>query len=131
MTGKTITRADLTEAVYDTVSLSRAEAADLVEQVIWEMSAALASGESVKLSGFGVFTVRHKNERVGRNPRTGVTVPIEPRRSLTFSASPHLRTRVNGGTPEPRSRRISKEPLLARSATDVALPVGMRVTNHT
>ena len=118
MTGKTITRADLTEAVYDTVSLSRAEAADLVEQVIREMSDAIASGERVKLSGFGVFTVRHKNERVGRNPKTGVTVPIEPCQSLTFSASPLLQTRVNGGTPELRSRRIRKEPLLARSATE-------------
>jgi integration host factor subunit alpha len=119
MTGKTITRADLTEAVYDTVSLSRAEAADLVEQVIWEMSAALASGESMKLSGFGVFTVRHKNERIGRNPGTGVTVPIEPRRSLTFSASPLLQTRVNCGTPEPRSWRRRKEPLmLAKAATE-------------
>ena len=98
MAGKTITRADLTEAVYDTVSLSRAEAADLVEQVLEEMSAALASGENVKLSGFGVFTVRHKNERVGRNPKTGVAVPIEPRRSLTFSASHLLKSRVNGST---------------------------------
>jgi integration host factor subunit alpha len=118
MTGTTITRADLSEAVYDTVSLSRAEAADLVEQVLEEMSTALVSGESVKLSGFGVFTVRQKSRRIGRNPRTGVTVPIEPRRSLTFSSSPLLRTRVNGGTPEPRSRRIRKEPLPARSATE-------------
>jgi integration host factor subunit alpha len=100
MTGKTITRADLTEAVYDTVSLSRAEAADLVEQVPGEMSAALAPGESVKRSGFGVFIVRHKNGRVGRNPKTGVVVSIEPRRSLTFSESPLLKTRINGGTPE-------------------------------
>jgi integration host factor subunit alpha len=120
MTGKTITRVDLTEAVYDTVSLSRAEAADLVEQVIREMSAALASGESVKLSGFGVFTVRHKNERVGRNPRSGVTVPIEPRRSLTFSSSPLLQTRVNGGIPKPRPRRRRKGPLVlvAKAATE-------------
>jgi integration host factor subunit alpha len=119
MTGKTITRANLTEAVYDTVSFSRAEAADLVEQVLGEMSAALASGERVKLSGFGVFTVRHKNQRVGRNPRTGVTAPIEPRRSLTFSASPLLQTRVNGGLPEPRPRRHRKGPLmLAKAATE-------------
>ena len=104
MTGKTITRADLTEAVYDTVSLSRAEAGDLVEQVLGEKSAALASGECVKLSGFGVFTVRHKNQRIGRNPKIGVTVPIEPCQSLTFSASTLL--------------RIRKEPLLARSATE-------------
>jgi integration host factor subunit alpha len=119
MTDKTITRADLTEAVYDTVSLSRAEAADLVEQVLGEMSAALASGESMKLSGYGVFTVRHKNERVGRNPKTGVTVPIEPRRSVTFSASPLLKSRVNGGLPKPRPRRRRKGPLmLAKAATE-------------
>jgi integration host factor subunit alpha len=119
MTDKTITRADLTEAVYDTVSLSRAEAADLVEQVLGEMSAALASGESMKLSGYGVFTVRHKNERVGRNPTTGVTVPIEPRRSVTFSASPLLKSRVNGGLPKPRPRRRRKGPLmLAKAATE-------------
>jgi integration host factor subunit alpha len=90
MTGKTITRADLTEAVADKADLSRAGAADLVEQVLAEMSTALASGESVKLSGFGVFTIRHKTERVGRNPKTGVVVPIEPRRSLTFSGTVNL-----------------------------------------
>ena len=119
MTGKTITRADLTEAVYDTVSLSRAEAVDLVKQVLGEMSAALASGESMKLSGFGDFTVRHKNQRVGRNPKTGVTVPIEPRWSLTFSSSPLLQTRVNGGLPKPRPRRRRKGPLvLAKAATE-------------
>jgi integration host factor subunit alpha len=118
MAGKTITRADLTDAVSDKVSLSRAEAADLVEQVLGKISDALASGESVKLSGFGVLTVRHKNERVGRNPKTGVVVPIAPRRSVTFSASPLLITRINGGTPKPRTRRIRREPLLARSATE-------------
>jgi integration host factor subunit alpha len=119
MADRTITRADLTEAVSDTVSLSRAEAADLVEQVLGAMSAALASGESVKLSGFGVFTVRRKNECVGRNLKTGEAVPIEPRRSLTFSASPLLRIRMNGGTPKPRSRRNRREPhMLARSAME-------------
>jgi integration host factor subunit alpha len=118
MTGKTIIRADLTEAVCDKAGLARAEAADLVEQVLGEMSAALVAGESVKLSGFGVFTVRHKNKRVGRNSKTEVVVPIEPCRSVSFSASPLLQTRVNGGTPELRSRRIRKESLLARSATE-------------
>jgi integration host factor subunit alpha len=78
MTGKTITRADLTEAVSDKAGLSRAEAADLVEQVLGVMSAALVAGESVKLSGFGVFTVRQKGTRLGRNPKTNVEVPIEP-----------------------------------------------------
>jgi integration host factor subunit alpha len=119
MAGKTITRADLTEAVADTVGLSRTEAADLVEQVLGEMRMALTSGESVKLSGFGVFSVRHKSKRIGRNPKTGAVVPIEPRRSLTFSASPLLRARMDGGTPEPRSQRIRKEPPgMARSAME-------------
>jgi integration host factor subunit alpha len=73
----------------------------------------------MKLSGYGVFTVRHKNERVGRNPKTGVTVPIEPRRSVTFSASPLLKSRVNGGLPKPRPRRRRKGPLmLAKAATE-------------
>jgi integration host factor subunit alpha len=110
MAGKTITRADLTEAVSDKVGLARVASAELVEQVLGEISAVLASGEGVKLSGFGAFTVRHKSERVGRNPKTREAVPIEPCQSLTFSASPLLRTRVNGGTPEPRARQIRKEP---------------------
>jgi integration host factor subunit alpha len=119
MAGKTITRADLTEAVADTVGLSRTEAADLVEQVLGEVSMALTSGESVKLSGFGVFSVRLKSKRIGRNPKTGEVVPVAPRRSLMFSASPLLRARMNGGTPEPRSRRNRKEPhMLPRSATE-------------
>jgi integration host factor subunit alpha len=110
MTGKTITRANLTEAVADKVGLSRAESADLVEQVLVGMSAALASGESVKLSGFGIFTVRQKGRRIGRNPKTNVEVPIEPRWSLTFSSSPLLRVRLNDGTLESRSRRRRNEP---------------------
>jgi integration host factor subunit alpha len=116
MAGKTITRADLTKAVSDKVGLSRAEAAELVEQVLAEMSAALAAGESVKLSGFGVFTVRHKNERVGRNPKTGEVVPIEPRRSLTFSASHLLKSCINGGIPKHRPRRRRKGPLVSAQA---------------
>jgi integration host factor subunit alpha len=110
MTGKTITRANLTEAVADKVGLSRAGSADLVEQVLGGMSAALASGESVKLSGFGIFTVRQKGRRIGRNPKTNVEVPIEPRWSLTFRSSPLLRVRLNDGTLESRSRRRRNEP---------------------
>ena len=110
MTGKTITRADLTQAVYEKVGLSQAESARLVEQVLQEVSVTLVAGESVKLSGFGIFSVRQKGRRMGRNPKTNVEVPIEPSRSLTFSSSPLLRTRVNGGTPEPHSRRKRKEP---------------------
>ncbi|WP_114948545.1 integration host factor subunit alpha [Microvirga calopogonii] len=113
MAGKTITRADLTEAAANTAGLSRAEAADLVEQVLGAMSEALVTGEIVKLSGFGVFTVRHKTERLGRNPKTGTVVPIEPRRSLTFSASQLLKSRINGTMPEPRSRRRRKGPLVS------------------
>ncbi|WP_262299350.1 integration host factor subunit alpha [Microvirga sesbaniae] len=116
MLGRTITRADLTEAVSNKVGLSRAESADLVEQVLAEMSAALVTGEGVKLSGFGVFTVRHKTERVGRNPKTGTVVPIEPRRSLTFSASHLLKARINGSVPEPRSRRRRRGPLVSAQA---------------
>lgn len=119
MADKTITRADLTEAVSDKVGLSGAESADLVEQVLGEMSAALVAGEIVKLSGFGAFTVRHKNERVGRNPKTREAVPIEPCRSLTFSASPLLKSHMSGGTPEPRSRRRRNGPLVpAEAATE-------------
>ena len=119
MTGKTITRADLTEAVSDKAGLSRVEAADLVEQVLGAMSKALVTGEIVKLSGFGVFTVRHKTERVGRNPKTREAVPIEPRRSLTFSASHLLKARINGSMPEPCSRRRRKGPLVsAQVATE-------------
>jgi integration host factor subunit alpha len=110
MMGRTITRADLTQAVHEKVGLSQAESARLVEQVIREMSATLVAGESVKLSGFGIFSVRQKSRRVGRNPKTNVEVPIEPRQSLTFSSSPLLRSRLNGSTPEPRSRRSRKEP---------------------
>ncbi|MFC1459174.1 integration host factor subunit alpha [Microvirga arabica] len=110
MTGRTITRADLTQAVYEKVGLSQAESARMVEQVLREMSITLVTGESVKLSGFGIFGVRQKGRRIGRNPKTNVEVPIEPRQSLTFSSSPLLRTRINGGTPEPRLRRSRDKP---------------------
>jgi integration host factor subunit alpha len=96
MAGKTATRAELTEAVYHLSGLPRHEAAVLVEQVLAEISDALAAGENVKLSGFGVFTVRDKAERVGRNPKTGVEVPIGPRRAVTFKASETLKDHVNG-----------------------------------
>jgi integration host factor subunit alpha len=91
----------------------------LVEQVFREISAALTDGKHVKLSGFGVFTVRQKSRRIGRNPKTGVAVPIEPRQSLTFSSSRLLRTRVTSGLSEPRSRRDRKEPRgLTHSTTE-------------
>ena len=93
-TAGTLTRADLAESLHRKVGLSRAESADLVEQVLDHMSNALAKGENVKISGFGTFVLRDKGERIGRNPKTGVEVPIAPRRVLTFRASNMLRDRI-------------------------------------
>ncbi len=97
MAGKTITRADLSEAVYQKVGLSRTGSAALVESVLSEICDCLAKGETVKLSSFGSFLVRDKGQRVGRNPKTGVEVPIAPRRVLTFRASQTMRERIAGG----------------------------------
>ena len=97
MSGKTVTRADLCEAVYQQVGLSRTESADLVELFLDEASAALEKGETVKLSSFGSFVVRQKNERIGRNPKTGEEVPIPSRRVLVFKPSNVLKSRVNDG----------------------------------
>ncbi|MDR3373208.1 MAG: integration host factor subunit alpha [Ancalomicrobiaceae bacterium] len=95
MGGKTITRADLCEAVYQKVGLSRTESADLVEMVLDEISDCLVRGESVKLSSFGSFLVRSKGERVGRNPKTGEEVPISPRRVMVFKPSNVLKHKIN------------------------------------
>ena len=95
MTGKTVTRADLSEAVYNEIGLSRSESTQIVESVITEISDALVKGEAVKFSSFGSFMVRHKNGRVGRNPKTGEEVPIDPRRVLTFRASHVLKSKIN------------------------------------
>ncbi len=95
---KTVTRADLAEAVYQRVGLSRSESAEMVETVLRELSDTLAIGESVKLSSFGSFLVRSKSERIGRNPKTGVEVPITPRRVMVFKPSNVLKARVNGQT---------------------------------
>lgn len=96
MGGKTVTRADLCEAVYQKVGLSRSESAELVESVLSEIADCLVSGDSVKLSSFGTFVVRSKTERVGRNPKTGEEVPILPRRVLVFKPSNVLKNRING-----------------------------------
>jgi integration host factor subunit alpha len=98
MAGRTITRADLCEAVYQKVGLSRTESAQLVELVLKEMSDTLARGENVKLSSFGTFAVRSKGQRIGRNPKTGQEVPILPRRVMVFKPSNILKSRINGGT---------------------------------
>lgn len=98
---KTITRADLAEAVYAQVGLSRNESSDLVEQFLDEMMAALVDGDNVKISSFGSFTVKEKGERIGRNPKTGVEVPISPRKVLTFRASHVLKERINETLKQP------------------------------
>jgi len=95
MAGHTVTRAQLTEAVYQEVGLSRNESAELVESVIAEISHALERGEMVKISSFGSFAVRRKGQRVGRNPKTGQEVPISPRRVLVFRASHALKHQIN------------------------------------
>lgn len=92
----TLTRADLMEAVYHEVGFSRKTSSDLVEQVLEEVITKLEKGEMVKISSFGNFSVRSKNERMGRNPKTGEEVPITPRRVLTFKASHVLKDRING-----------------------------------
>ena len=95
----TITRAQLAEAIYMQVGLSRNESAALLEDVLNRLSATLEAGEAVKLSAFGTFTVRQKAQRIGRNPKTGVEVPITPRRVLSFRASQVLKARINGEAP--------------------------------
>lgn len=95
MVSQTITRADLTEAVYEEVGLSRSESAEFVDAVLEEMSQELVDGNSVKISSFGSFSVRQKGERVGRNPKTGVEVPIASRKVLIFRASHVLKDKIN------------------------------------
>ncbi|MFT5787598.1 MAG: integration host factor subunit alpha [Candidatus Azotimanducaceae bacterium] len=97
MTDKTLTRMDLSEAVFREVGLSRNESAQLVESVLDHMSDALVEGEQVKISSFGTFSVREKSARVGRNPKTGEEVPINPRRVLTFRPSHLMKDRVASG----------------------------------
>jgi integration host factor subunit alpha len=95
MGGKTVTRADLSEAVYRTVGLSRTESAQLVEMMLEEICACVERGEPVKLSSFGSFIVRNKSQRVGRNPKTGQEVPISPRRVMVFKPSNVLKQKIN------------------------------------
>tara|TARA_B100002003_G_scaffold148751_1_gene137917 strand:- start:496 stop:798 length:303 start_codon:yes stop_codon:yes gene_type:complete len=95
MANKTHTRLDLTEAVYREVGLSRNESAELVESILGHVSDALVRGETVKISSFGTFQVRQKGARMGRNPKTGEEVPIEPRRVLVFRPSHILKDKIN------------------------------------
>ena len=95
MAARTVTRANLSEAVYQEVGLSRSESAELVDSVLHVISDALVRGETIKLSSFGSFMIRQKGERVGRNPKTGEEAPILPRRVLVFRASHALKSRIN------------------------------------
>lgn len=106
MTQNTVTRAQLSEAVYQEVGLSRNESADLVESVLEEISDALARGEMVKISSFGSFQIRQKGQRVGRNPKTGEEVPILPRRVLVFRASHVLKNRINDAETDAEASRV-------------------------
>ena len=96
MSRLTITRTELTEAVYQEVGLSRNESSDLLETVLEKISETLITGESVKISSFGTFSIRSKSERIGRNPKTGIEVPITPRRVINFRPSQQLKLRVSG-----------------------------------
>ncbi len=93
----TLTRADLADSLHREIGLSRNDSASIVEQILAHMCGALAKGENVKISGFGSFVLRDKGERIGRNPKTGVEVPIAPRRVLTFRASQMMRERIVAG----------------------------------
>jgi integration host factor subunit alpha len=99
LSSRTITRADLADAIHRRVGLSRAESAEFVEAVLSEIFQAIVSGDEVKLSSFGAFHIRWKNERVGRNPKTGASAPISARRVVMFKASNVLRARINGHRP--------------------------------
>jgi integration host factor subunit alpha len=96
-TSGTLTRADLCEAVHREIGLSRAESSGLVEMVLGYIGDTLVKGDNVKISSFGSFVLRNKGQRIGRNPKTGQEVPIEPRTVLTFRPSQLLRERINGG----------------------------------
>ena len=93
----TLTRADLSDVVHARLGLSRAESANMVERVLFHMCSALSEGKNVKISGFGSFILRDKGERIGRNPKTGVEVPIAPRRVMTFRASQMMRDKIIKG----------------------------------
>ena len=90
----TLTRADLADTVHHKVGLSRADSLSMVESILRLMCESMANGENVKISGFGTFLLRDKGERIGRNPKTGVEVPIAPRRVMTFRASQIMRDRI-------------------------------------
>ncbi len=95
MANNAVTRADLADALRQNLGLARSECAQLLEGVLNEISDCLARDEPVKLAGFGSFLVRHKKERMGRNPKTGEAVPISPRKVILFRPSQNLKQRIN------------------------------------
>lgn len=95
MDSKTLTRADLSAVVYRDLGLSLSESTQLVDAVLEEMIVALEKEDSLKLSSFGTFSVRTKKQRIGRNPKTGIEVPITPRAVISFNASNILKAEVN------------------------------------
>ncbi|MBR1157299.1 integration host factor subunit alpha [Bradyrhizobium sp. JYMT SZCCT0428] len=122
MTGKNVTRVDLYEAVYQTVGLPRAECLGVVELVLNEITDTLAKGETVKLSSFGSFIVRNKNQRVGRNPKTGTEATISPRRVVVFKPSAILKQQINGkpsGTKATTIAELGSSALLRPRSADV------------
>ena len=96
MRAGTLTRADLSDIVHNRLGVSRAESAGIVERVLHHMCHSLSLGNNVKISGFGTFILRDKGQRIGRNPKTGVEVPIAPRRVMTFRASQIMRDEISG-----------------------------------
>src|SRR2546430_1341236 len=117
MAGKTVTRADLCEAVYQKVGLSRTESAMLVELVLKEITDCLERGETVKLASFGSFIVRKKGQRTGRNPKTGEKAVVSPRRVIVFKPSEilkqHIKSGLQGGTAEPVSHKMNGRTAIA------------------
>ena len=113
MKSKTLTRADLAEALVNKVGLPRNESQDVVELVLNEISLALARGEGVKLSSFGSFGIRQKGQRVGRNPKTGEEVPITPRRVLIFRPSNIMKERINDGLSATQAKPAQAKPAKA------------------
>jgi len=120
MTGTTVTRADLSEAVYQEVGLSRNDSATLVETILNEMVESLTKGETVKISSFGSFSVRQKGQRIGRNPKTGEEVPILPRKVLVFRASHVLKNKINRALSKAAAKAATPTPAPAAGAASPA-----------
>ena len=127
LNGKTLTRADLSEAVFEKVNLPRNEAAELVESVLKQIVYALERGEPIKLSSFGSFGLRQKSERVGRNPKTGEIVPITPRRVIVFKASNIMKDRINAALSKPAPTK--KKGAAAKKTAPVKAPARKRAAS--